>query len=147
MYTMRERPRKNLARPNEAPTLLGNAVAAAVNGRTEDLLQLTIEYYRWDGTKGIAELAELLLRTLGEIHIQGEPTDKQDEKIDRAAKELQKSHRQFRDAMTWLCSSKESGTTMSPSLKLLASGRLRWGRDRLVDKKSENFIRAFECHG
>src|SRR5579862_4810150 len=146
MYTPRLRPAKNLKQTGET-TLLGHAVAAAVHDQTGDLLRLTIEYYRWDGTKSISELAEQLLRTLGEIHIQGEPTDKQSEIIDRASKELQKSRRQFRAAMTWLCSAKESVSTASPSLKLLASGKLRWGRYPLIDKKSENFIRYFEVHG
>ena len=94
MYTPRLRSRKNLKRSSQ-PTLLGNAVAAAVRGRTEDLLQLTIEYFRCDGTKGISDLAELLLRALGEIHIQGEPTDQQNEKIDRASKELQRATASF----------------------------------------------------
>jgi hypothetical protein len=146
MYTPRLRPGKNLKQGGET-TLLGHAVAAAVHDRTEDILRLTIEYFRWDGATGISDLAELLLRTLGEIHIQGEPTDEQSEIIDRASKELQKSHGQFRAAMTWLCSPKESGTMASPSLKLLASGGLRWGRYPLVDKKIENFIRYFESHG
>lgn len=127
--------------------MLGNAVAAAVHGRTEDLLQLTIEYFCCDGTKDISDLAELLLRALGEIHIQGEPTDQQNEIIDRASKELQKNHRQFRAAVTWLCSPKYSDPVASPSLKLLASGKVKPGRYPLIDKKSENFIRYFEGHG
>ena len=147
MYTGRVGRRKSLPPPSGDTTLLGNAIAAAVHGGAKDLLRLTIAYFRCDGTKGISDLAELLLRTLGEIHIQGEPTDQQNEMIDRASKELQKSQRQFRAAMTWLCSAKESVSTASPSLKLLASGRLRWGRYPLVDKKSENFIRYFEVHG
>jgi hypothetical protein len=148
MYTWRVGRRKSLRAPSGHPTtLLGHAIAAAVHDRTEDLLRLTIEYFRCDGTQGISNLAELLLRTLGEIHIQGEPTDQQNEIIDRASKELQRGHRQFRAAMTWLCSPKESDYAASPSLKLLASGRLRWGRYPLVDKKSENFIRYFEVHG
>jgi hypothetical protein len=146
MYTPRLRPSKNLKQSRET-TLLGHAVAAAVHDQIEDLLRLTIEYFRCDGPKGISNLAELLLRTLGEIDIQAEPTDQQSEMIDRASKELQKSHRQFRAAMTWLCSPKYSDSTASPNAKLLASGRLRWGRYPLVDKKSENFIRYFEVHG
>lgn len=118
-----------------------------MHGRTEDLLQLTIEYFCCDGTKDISDLAELLLRALGEIHIQGEPTDQQNEIIDRASKELQKNHRQFRAAVTWLCSPKYSDPVASPSLKLLASGKVKPGRYPLVDKKSENFIRYFEGHG
>jgi hypothetical protein len=148
MYTGRVGRRKSLPAPSGHPTtLLGHAIDAAVHGGTEDLLRLTIEYFRCDGTKGISDLAELLLRTLGEIHIQGEPTDQQNEIIDRASKELRKGHRQFRAAMTWLCSPKESDYAASPNRKLLASGRLRWGRYPLVDKKSENFIRYFEVHG
>ncbi len=147
MYTRRGRPRKHLTQPSEEPTLLGNAVAAAVHGRTEDLLQLTTEYFRCDGTKGISDLAELLLRALGKIHIQGEPTDQQNEIIDRASKELQKGHPQFRAAMTWLCSSKDSQAAASPSLKQLESGNVEWGRYSLIDKKSEKFIRYFEDHG
>jgi hypothetical protein len=146
MYTPRLRPPRNLKLSGET-TLLGNAVAAAVHDQTEDLLRITIEYFRWDGTKGISELAELLLRALGEIHVQGEPTDRQNEMIDRATAELQRSHRQFRAAMTWLCSRKDSDSAVSPSLKLLASGKVRPGRYPLVDKKSETFIRYFEVHG
>jgi hypothetical protein len=146
MYTPRLRARRNVNR-SEQPTLLGSSVAAAVHGRTEDLLQLTIEYFRCDGTKGISDLAELLLRALGEIHIQGEPTDQQSEKIDRASKELQKSHRQFRAAMTWLCSPKHSASPAPPNSKVLASGKWEPGRYPQIDKKSENFIRYFEGHG
>jgi hypothetical protein len=146
MYTPRVRPRKNLKRSGQ-PTLLGNAVAAAVHGRTEDLLRLTIEYFRSDGTKGISDLAELLLRTLGEIHIQGESTDQQNEIIDRASKELHRSHRKFRAAMTWLCSPKDSCSAAPPSLTLLASGKVKPGRYPLIDKESENFVRYFEAHG
>jgi hypothetical protein len=146
MYTPRLRPPKNLKQSGET-TLLGNAVAAAVRDRTEDLLRLTIEYFRCDGTKGISNLAELLLRTLGEIHIQGEPTDRQNKRIDQASKELQKSHRQFRAAMTWLCSPKYSDPSKSPSMKLLASGKATPGRYPLIDKKNENFVRYFETHG
>ena len=146
MYTPRQRPRKNLKQSGET-TVLGHAVAAAVHDRTEDLLRLTIEYFRWDGTTGISDLAELLLRTLGEIHIQGEPTDEQSEIIDRASKELQKSHRQFRAAMTWLCTPKDSNSAASPSPKLLASGKVRPGRYPLIDKETENFVRYFEAHG
>ncbi len=92
MYTRRGRPRKYLTQPSEEPTLLGNAVAAAVHGRTNDLLQLTIEYFRCDRTKVFLDLAQLLLEALGEINIQGEPTDQQNEIIDWASKELQKSY-------------------------------------------------------
>jgi len=147
MYTGQVGRRKKLPRPSEERTILGNAVAAAVHGRTEFLLKLTIQYYRCDGTGGFSGLAALLLRALGENHIQGEPTDQQNEMIERASKELQKSHRQFQAAMTWLCSPKESDSAASPSAKLLASGRLRWGRYPLIDKKSENFVRYFEAHG
>jgi hypothetical protein len=147
MYTGRVGRRKKLPKPSEESTLLGSAVAAAVHGRTEYLLRLTIQYFRCDGTDNIFGLAELLLRALGEIQIQGDPTDWQVEIIDRASKELRKSHRQFRAAMTWLCSQKDSGPEASPSMKLLASGKVTWGRYPLIDKKSENFVRYFETHG
>jgi hypothetical protein len=146
MYTPRLRPRKNLKQSGET-TLLGNAVAESVHGRTEDLLRLTIEYFSWDRTKAMSDLAGLLLRTLGEIYIQGEPTDKQNEKIDLAAKELQRSHRQFRAAMTWLCSPKDSDPVASARMKLLASGKRPPGRYPLIDKNSESFVRYFEAHG
>jgi len=144
MYTPRLKPRKNLQERSEQPTLLGNAVAAAVHGRTEDLLQLTIEYFRSDGTKDISDLAELLLRLLGEI--QGEATDQQNDIIDRASKELQKGHRQFRAAMTWLCSPKHPAPA-PPNSKLLASGKWEPGRYPQIDKKNEKFTRFFETHG
>jgi hypothetical protein len=147
MYTGRVGRRKKLPQPSEESTRLGSAVAAAVHGRTEYLLRLTIQYFRCDGTDGFLGLAELLLRALGEIHVQGEPTDQQNETIDRASKELQKSHRQFRAAMTWLCSQKDSDPAASPSMKLLASGKVTWGRYPLIDRKSENFVRYFEAHG
>jgi hypothetical protein len=146
MYTPRLRRARNLKQGGET-TLLGHAVAAAVHDRTEDLLSLTIEYFRCDGKNSIADLAGLLLRTLGEIHIQGEPTDRQDKIIDKASKELQKGHRQFRAAMTWLCSPKESDSAAPPSLNLLTSGKAKPGRYPVVDKKSENFVRYFEVHG
>jgi len=126
---------------------LGNAVAAAVHGRLADLLRLTVEYFRCDGMKDISDLAELLLRALGEIHIQGEPTDEQNEKIDSASKELQKSHRQFRAAMTWLCSSKDSQAAASPSLKQLESGNVEWGRYPLIDKKARSSLDTLRITG
>lgn len=147
MYTRRVRRRRKVPQPREERTILGNAVAAAVHGRTEYLLHLTVQYFRCDGTDDIPALAELLLRALGEILIQGEPTQQQTEMIDRASKELQKSHRQFRAAMIWLCSPKDSEPAPSPSMKLLASGRVMPGRYPLIDKKSEKFVRYFEAHG
>jgi len=147
MYTGRVGRRKKLLRLSEESALLGSAVAAAVHGRTEYLLQLTIQYFRCDGTDGFSNLAELLLRALGEINIQGEPTDQQNEVIDRASKEMQNSHRQFRAAITWLCSPKYSDPAASLSMKLLASGKVMPGRYPLIDKKNENFVRYFESHG
>ena len=147
MYTRRVRRKKKLPKPSQGSTLLGSALAAAVHGQTEYLLRLTIQYFRCDGTDDMFGLAELLLRALGEIQIQGDPTDWQVEIIDRASNELQKSHRQFRAAMTWLCSQKDSRPAASPSMKLLASGKVRWGRYPLIDKKSENYVRYFEAHG
>src|SRR6267154_4550747 len=135
MYTGRVGRSKNFPRPSEEPTLLGSAVAAAVHGRTEYLLRLTIEYFRCDGTEGFSGLAELLLRALGEIHVKGEPTEQQNEMIELASEELQKGHRKFRAAMTWLCSPKDSDPAASPSMKLLASGRVIPGRYPLIDKK------------
>ena len=147
MYTGRVGRRKNFPRQSEEPTLFGSAVAAAVRGRTEYLLQLTIRYFGCDGADDFSGLAELLLRALGEIHIQGEPTVQQNQVIDRAAKELQKSHRQFRAAMTWLCSQKYSDPVASPSMKLVASGKITPGRHPLIDNKNETFVRYFEAHG
>ena len=147
MYTGRVGRRKKLPQPSEESTLLGNAVAAAVHGRTEYLFELTVQYFGCDGTDDISYLAELLLRALGEIQIQGEPTDQQNDVIDLASKELQKGHRQFRAAMTWLCAPKVSGPAAQLSRELLASGKVTPGRYPLIDKKSENFVRYFETHG
>ena len=147
MYTRRVSRKNKLPKPSQGSTLLGSALAAAVHGQTEYLLRLTIQYFRCDGTDDMFGLAELLLRALGEIQIQGDPTDWQVEIIDRASNELQKSHRQFRAAMTWLCSQKDSRPAASPSMKLLASGQVRWGRFPLIDRKSENYVRYFESHG
>jgi hypothetical protein len=139
---------KKLRQLTETPTILGAAVTATLHGVGEEgLLELIVEYTNWNGTDNTPGLAELLLRALGEIHIQGEPTDQQNEIIDRASKELQKSHRQFRATMTWLCSSKDSKAAASPSLKRLESGYVEWGRFPLIDKTSEGFIRYFEKHG
>jgi len=139
---------KKLRELTERPSILRTAVTATLHGlREEDLLQLIVAYCNRDGTENRSGLAELLLRALGEIQIQGEPTDQQNDIIDRASKELQKSHRQFRAAMTWLCSSKNSKAAASPSLKLLESGEVEWGRYPLIDKASEDFIRYFENHG
>lgn len=147
MYT-RLKLGKKLQQLTETPTVLGTAVTAALHGvGEEDLLKLIVAYTNWNGTDNTPGLVELLLRALGEIHIQGEPTDQQNEIIDRASKELQKSHRQFRDAMTWLCSSKDSKAAASPSLKVLESGKVEWRRYPLIDKTSEDFIRYFENHG
>jgi hypothetical protein len=147
MYTGRAGRRKISRKLVEDPTLLGSGVAAAVRGRTEYLLQLTVQYFRCDGMDDISCLAELLLRALGEILIKGEPTQHQTEMIDRASKELQKGHRQFRAAMTWLCSPKDSDPAASPSSKLLGSRKVTWGRYPHIDKESEKFVRYFEAHG
>lgn len=146
MYTGQVRRGRNSLQRSEEPTFLGNAVAAAVHGQTRRLLQLTIEYFRWDGMKDISSLAELLLRALGEIHIQGEPTDQQNEMISRASNELRKGHRQFRAATTWLCSPKRSGPAAPVNLKLVASGKWEPGRYPHVEKEDENFIRYYEGH-
>jgi hypothetical protein len=139
---------KKLQQLIETPSVLGAAVTATLHGVGEEgLLELIVAYTNWNGTDNTPGLAELLLRALGEIHIQGEPTDQQNDIIDRASKELQNSHRQFRAAMTWLCSPKDSDSAASLSPKLLASGKVKPGRYPLVDKKSENFIRYFEGHG
>jgi hypothetical protein len=141
---------KKLRELAESPSILGTAVSAMLHGlRQEDLLELMVAYANWDGTDSalivayldgntpsmarLPELAEVLLRALGEIHNQGEPTDQQNEIIGRASKELQKSHRQFRAAMTWLCSPKDSEAAASPSLKRLESGNVEWGRYPLID--------------
>ena len=164
MYT-RLKVGKKLPELMESPSILGTAVSATLHGlREEDLLELIVAYTNWDGTDNaqivahlngrnapsvakLPELAELLLRALGEIHIQGEATDQQSVIIDRAAKELEKSHRRFRTAMTWLCSSKNSQATASPSLEQLESGKVEWGRYPHMDKTSEDFTRYFENHG
>lgn len=139
---------EKLRQLTETPTVLGAAVTAALHGVGEEgLLELIVAYTNWNGMDNMTGVAELLLRALGEIHIQGEPTDQQNEIIDRASEELQKSHRQFRAAMTWLCSSKNSKAAGSPSLKRLESGNVEWGRYPLIDKTSEGFIRYFENHG
>jgi hypothetical protein len=139
---------KKLRQLTETPTVLGAAVTATLRGVGEEgLLELIVAYTNWTGTDDTPGLVELLLRALGEIHTQGEPTDQQNQIIDRASKELQKSHCQFRAAMTWLCSSKNSKAATFPSLKRLESGRVEWGRYPLIDKTSEGFIRYFEKHG
>jgi hypothetical protein len=139
---------KKLRKLTETPTVLGAAVAATLHGIGEEgLLKLILAYADRDGTDNMLGLAELLLRALGVIHIQGEPTDQQSKIIERASKELQKSHRQFRSAMIWLCSPKDSKAAASPSLKELESGKVEWGRYPLIDKTCEDFIRYFESHG
>src|ERR1700680_3826137 len=126
---------KKLRKLTETPTVLGAAVNATLRGIGEKgLLELIVAYANWTGTDYMPGQAELLLTALGEIHINGEPTDQQSEIIERALKELQKSHRQFRSAMTWLCSSKDSKAAGSPSRKVLESGRVEWGRYPLIDK-------------
>jgi hypothetical protein len=139
---------KKLRELTERPSILGTAVGAALHGlREEDLLELIVKYTNWNGTANMPGLADLLLRALGEIHIQEEPTDQQSEVIQRASGELQKSQPKFRAGMTWLCSSKSSNADASASLKQLASGKVEWGRYPLIDKTSEGFIRYFENHG
>jgi hypothetical protein len=147
MYTRRKKLPKDLRQSSNGPTLLGSAVSAAVHGRTEDLLHLTIEYFHCDETKDMSELATLFLHLLGEIHRRAEPTDHENEIIQKASKELQKSHRQFRAAMTWLCSPKGADQIAPPSLRLVASGKWEPGRYPQIDKKTENIIRFFENHG
>jgi len=140
--------RKKLRELTERPTVLGAAVSATLHGlREEDLLELIVAYTNCDGTDNTPGLAELLLRALGEIHVQGEPTDQQSKAIQRASEELRKSQPKFRAAMTWLCSPKHAKPAASPSLKRLGSGKVEWGRYPLIDKTSEDFIRYFENHG
>src|ERR1700733_11457698 len=120
---------KKLWKLTETTTVLGAAVNATLRGIGKNgLLELIVAYANWNGKDDTAGLAELLLQALGEIHINGEPTDQQDKKIQGASKELQKSHRQFRAAMTWLCSSKDSRAVASPSLEQLEAGKVVWGR-------------------
>jgi|SRR5579864_1268104 len=139
---------KKLRELTETPSILGTAVSTTLHGLSEEnLLKLIVAYADWDGRDNMSGLAELLLRVLGEIHIHGEPTDQQNEIIERASKELQKSQRQFRAAMTWLCSSKDTKGAGTPSLKRLESGKVEWGRYPLIDKTSEDFVRYFENHG
>jgi hypothetical protein len=139
---------KRLRRLTEKPTVLGTTVAASLRGfAEEDLLKLIVAYANWDGTHSQFGLAELLLRALGEIHIQGEPTDEQSGVIRTASEELRKSQPKFRAGMTWLCSSRNSKEARSPSLKRLESGKVKWGRYPLIDKTSEDFVRYFENHG
>lgn len=139
---------KKLQKLTETPTVLGAAVSAALRGVGErGLLELIVVYANWNGKEDMAGLAELLLQALGEIQINGEPTDLQNEIIERASKELQKRHRQFRAAVTWLCSSKDSRAVASPGLEQFKAGKVKWGRYPLIDKASEDFIRYFENHG
>ena len=146
MYTGRMRRTKHLPKLSNESTLLGTAVSVAVHARTGDLLELIVQYFN-RGTQDMSGLSELLLRTLGEILIQDEPTEQQSATIDQAAEELRKSWRQFRAAMTWLCSPKQVGPDVQTSLKLLASGKWEPGRYPQIDKKSERFVRYFETHG
>lgn len=147
MYTRQKRLAKDLQQPTNEATLLGSAVSAAVLGRTEDLLQLTIRYFHCDGAKDMSDLAALLLHLLGEIHRRADPTDQENEMIQRASQELRKSHRQFRAAMTWLCSARSPHQTVGLNSKLVASGKWEPGRYPLIDKKTENCIRFLENHG
>lgn len=146
MYTRRTKRRKYLPQPSNEPTVLGAAVATAVHSRTEDLLHLIVEYPVCEA-KDLPGMAELMLRMLGEIHIQEEPTERQSQIIERASEELRKSQRQFRAAMTWLCSPKQLGSAAQTGLKLLASGKWEPGRYPHIDKESENFVGYFEIHG
>ena len=147
MYTSLKLGEK-LRQLSETPTVLGAAVTATLHGVGEEgLLELIVAYTNWDETGNTPGLAELLLRALGEVHIQGEPTDQQSEAIQRASEELQKSQPKFRAGMTWLCTSKNSKAAASPSLKRLESGNVEWGRYPLIDKPSEDYIRYFENHG
>jgi len=139
---------KRLREVAECPAALGATVGATLHGlREEDLLQLIVAYVNSDGIKAPSGLAEVLLRALGEIHIQGEPTDQQSEVIQRASDELQRSHRNFRAAMKWMCSPKDSKPDAARSRKLLESGKLEWGRYPLIERTSENFVQYFEDHG
>lgn len=147
MYTRRAGPKKISLLPTEEPTLLGSAIAAAVRGRTEYLQELMVEYFRADESQNITHLAELLLRTLGEIHLEEEPTDKQNLIIERAAEDLRKSHDKFRAAVTWLCSPKHLGPARRTSLRLLASGKWQPGRYPSIDEPSEKHIKYLEAHG
>lgn len=140
--------RKELRELTETPSVLGTAVRAALHGfREEDVLELIVVYSNCGETAVQLELTERLLRALGEIDIQGEETDEQNERIQRASQELRQSHRKFRAALMWLCSSKPADPGVLPSLKRLESGQVEWGRYPLIDKKSEGFVRYFESHG
>jgi hypothetical protein len=147
MYTKLKRGKK-LRLLTETPSVLGTAVAAAAHGVGEyGLLELIVAYTNCDATHIATGLPELVLQALGEIHLQGGPTDQQNEVIQRASEELQKSQPKFRAAMSWLCSSKNEEETASPNRRLLGSGKVEWGRYPLIDKTSEDFIAYFENHG
>lgn len=137
---------KKLRVITESPTVLAAAVRGALRGSGEAyLLELIVEYANSKERSNLSQLAELLLRALGEIHMQGDPTDEQSATIQRASVELQKFRAQFRAALTWLCSSKDTNPPASLSVERL--GTVEWGRYPLIDKISENFIRYFENHG
>jgi len=139
---------KKLRQLTETPTILGTAVSATLHGlREEDLLEQIVAYSNRDGSGNQSGLAELLLRALGEIHIQGEPTDQQSNAIQKASEELQKSQPMSQAAMTWLCSPKNFKPATSPGRNLLESGKLEWGRYPLIESTDENFIQYFENHG
>jgi hypothetical protein len=139
---------KKLRKLLDRPTVLGTAVSTILHGRRqEDLLELIVAYSNSNGAEDLSGLAEILLRALGEIHIQGEPTVQQSEAIQKASEELQKGRAKFRAGLTWLCSPKNSKPEASPSLNRLESGKVEWGRYPLIDKASEDFIRYFENHG
>ena len=137
---------KKLRAITENPSVLGAAVTETLHGASgEYLLELIITYVNSKERDTLSELAELVLRAMGEIHVQDDVTDEQSTAIQRASIELQKDRSKFRAALTWLCTPKVSQSTAS-----LRIGQLKatdWGRYPLIDKRSEDFIRYFEHHG
>jgi hypothetical protein len=131
----------------ERQTVLGSAIGAVLHGLSEgDFLELILAYANCDESAIPPGFTELLLRVLGEVYIRDERTDEQKKEIRRAEQELRRSHRNFRSALVWLCSAKDSAATAFSSQKLFQSGKLEWGRYPLIDKTSENFVRYFETH-
>lgn len=136
---------KKLRNLVKRPTVLEAAVGATVRGLSEeDLLAMVVMYSNCNAGDNLSGLAQLVLRALGEIHIDGEATLIQEKAIRKASAELHRSRAEFRAAMTWLCSPKAS-TPVHSGRQL--SAKLEWGRHPLIDKTSEDFVKYFEKHG
>ena len=99
----------------------------------------------WAKFTGLDRLAALLLFHWDEEELNDEET----QDVRSAAKELRRHERKFREAVTWLCSSKDLAKQIQEHwLRTKGEPRnLVFGRYPTIDQRSESSLKYLEDHG